>query len=118
MATKPFADTVIGALGYLAGSVGYVAVPVIIVLAAARPSRAHIADMIWPPTPTAAGGGGILGALLLPPWRAGRRHRDHLAVVDAGLDAVAGAAAVIAGSDAEARSTRGAFSRARWRCRW
>ena len=45
---KPFAATVIGALGYLAGSIGYVAIPVIIVLAAARPSRATIADMMWP----------------------------------------------------------------------
>ncbi len=45
---KPFAGTVIAALGYLAGSAGYVAIPVIIVLAAARPSRATIADMVWP----------------------------------------------------------------------
>jgi hypothetical protein len=45
---KPFADTVTGALGYLAGSVGYVAVPVIIVLIAARPGRKTLTDMIWP----------------------------------------------------------------------
>ena len=45
---KSFGDTTIGALGYLAGSAGYVAIPVIIVLAAARPSRATVADMIWP----------------------------------------------------------------------
>ena len=45
---KSFAETAIGALGYLAGSAGYVAIPVIIVLAAARPSRATVADMIWP----------------------------------------------------------------------
>ena len=35
-------------LGYLAGSIGYVAIPVIVVLAAARPSRATLADMMWP----------------------------------------------------------------------
>src|ERR1019366_1638226 len=45
---KPFAVTVFAALGYLAGSISYVAIPVIIVLAAARPNRATIADMVWP----------------------------------------------------------------------
>ena len=45
---KPFAATRSSVLGYLAGSIGYVAVPVVIVLAVARPSRATIADMIWP----------------------------------------------------------------------
>ena len=45
---KPFVDTAYAVLGYLAGSLGYVAIPVIVVLAAARPSRATIADMMWP----------------------------------------------------------------------
>jgi len=45
---KPFAATAVGVLGYLAGSIGYVAIPVIVVLAAARPGRAVFADMIWP----------------------------------------------------------------------
>ena len=45
---KPFAEAVWGVLGYFAGSIGYVAIPVIIVLVAARPSRATIADMVWP----------------------------------------------------------------------
>jgi 4-amino-4-deoxy-L-arabinose transferase-like glycosyltransferase len=45
---KSFADTAVGALGYLAGSAGYVAIPVIIVLVAARPGGAAIADMAWP----------------------------------------------------------------------
>ena len=45
---KSFGDTLLAALGYLAGSAGYVALPVIIVLIAARPSRATVADMIWP----------------------------------------------------------------------
>ncbi len=45
---KPFSETAAAALGYLAGSAGYVAVPVIIALMAARPSRATLADMVWP----------------------------------------------------------------------
>ncbi len=45
---KAFSDTVIAVLGYLAGSVGYVAVPVIVVLAITRPSRVTISDMAWP----------------------------------------------------------------------
>jgi len=45
---KAFSATVIGVLGYLAGSFGYVAIPLIVVLAAARPSRATMADMLWP----------------------------------------------------------------------
>src|SRR5665811_567960 len=45
---KPFVATVTAALGYLAGSIGYVAIPVIVVLAAARPGRRTLADMIWP----------------------------------------------------------------------
>ena len=100
--------------------VGYVAIPVIIVLAAARPSRAALADMVWPARRRApAGGGGVLGAVAAAgARRAGERHRDHLAVVDAGLDAAAGAAAVVAGGDDRRRSTRAAFCSPRWRCRW
>jgi 4-amino-4-deoxy-L-arabinose transferase-like glycosyltransferase len=45
---KAFMDTAVAALGYLAGSVGYVALPIILVLAAARPNRATLADMLWP----------------------------------------------------------------------
>ena len=45
---KTFGDTAISVLGYLAGSAGYVAIPVIIVLLAARPGRATLADMVWP----------------------------------------------------------------------
>jgi 4-amino-4-deoxy-L-arabinose transferase-like glycosyltransferase len=45
---KPFAESVEGVIGYLAGSVGYVTIPVIIVLAAARPSLHTIADTLWP----------------------------------------------------------------------
>jgi 4-amino-4-deoxy-L-arabinose transferase-like glycosyltransferase len=45
---KPFTETALATLGYLAGSAAYVAIPVIIVLLAARPSRKTIADMAWP----------------------------------------------------------------------
>ena len=45
---KPFVDTAYSTLGYLAGSLSYVAIPGIVVLAAARPGRATIADIMWP----------------------------------------------------------------------
>jgi 4-amino-4-deoxy-L-arabinose transferase-like glycosyltransferase len=40
-----------GALGYLAGGVAYVAIPLVVIFAAARPGRAAIMDMGWPATP-------------------------------------------------------------------
>jgi len=46
--SQSLAATAYSVLGYLAGSIGYVAIPVIVVLAAARPSRATFADMVWP----------------------------------------------------------------------
>jgi len=39
------------AVTYLLGSAGYVALPVILVLAAARPDRAALHDMLWPASP-------------------------------------------------------------------
>ncbi len=48
---KPFGPTVAAALGYLGGSLGYVALPLIIVFVAAWPNRAMLADMIWPSEP-------------------------------------------------------------------
>ena len=116
---KPFVDTALSVLGYLAGSFGYVAIPLIIVLAAARPSRATIADMVWPGDTERRLAAAAFWAPLAAPCgrRAGERHRDHLAVVDAGLDAVAGAAAVAAGGDDVATSTRAASWPLAWRCR-
>jgi 4-amino-4-deoxy-L-arabinose transferase-like glycosyltransferase len=38
------------ALGYLAGSIAYVGVPLLVVLFAARPGRAALRDMAWPAT--------------------------------------------------------------------
>ena len=64
---KSFADVAISALGYLAGSAGYVAVPVIIALAAGRPSRATLADMAWPADPDRRlAAAAFWGPLLLP----------------------------------------------------
>jgi 4-amino-4-deoxy-L-arabinose transferase-like glycosyltransferase len=45
---RPLIAIVKGVAGYLAGSIGYVAIPLIVVMLAAWPSRATIADMIWP----------------------------------------------------------------------
>ena len=45
---KPFAATVVSALGYLVGSLGYAAVPAIIVFVMARGKSAVVADMLWP----------------------------------------------------------------------
>ena len=45
---KPFAETARSALGYLAGSFGYVAVPVIVAAGRGAADRAALADMIWP----------------------------------------------------------------------
>src|SRR6202022_992067 len=42
-----FATTLRAAFGYLAGTVAYVAVPLVIFAIAARPSRAALADMVW-----------------------------------------------------------------------
>ncbi len=44
----PYLDGAMSALGYLAGSLGYVAVPIAVVLLMARPGRAMLADMAWP----------------------------------------------------------------------
>jgi hypothetical protein len=41
----------ISGLGYVAGAAAYVAVPVLIVLAAARPNWSALADTAWPPEP-------------------------------------------------------------------
>jgi dolichyl-phosphate-mannose-protein mannosyltransferase len=45
------AGTVRAAAGYLAGSIAYVAVPLVIVIVLLRPHRATVADMAWPSDP-------------------------------------------------------------------
>ena len=64
---KSFAGTAFAALGYLAGSAGYVAIPVIIALIAARRGRAPLADMVWPAdTDRRLAAAAFWGPLLLP----------------------------------------------------
>jgi hypothetical protein len=46
-----FASALRSALGYLGGSVAYIAVPLAILFGTARPSRTAIKDMAWPTTP-------------------------------------------------------------------
>lgn len=45
---KSFVNTALATLGYAAGSMAYVALPVILVLVAARPNLATLKDMAWP----------------------------------------------------------------------
>jgi hypothetical protein len=46
--TPSFASATVDALYYLAGCVAYAVIPILFVLAVARPNRAAISDMIWP----------------------------------------------------------------------
>ena len=46
-----FAAVVLSTVTYLAGAAAYVALPVILALAAMRPSQAAVASMLWPETP-------------------------------------------------------------------
>src|SRR5262249_22634483 len=62
-----FISTVGAALGYLAGSVAYVAVPLLIVFLLARPSRAAIKDMAWPSSPPRRLAAAAFWAVLLAP---------------------------------------------------
>jgi len=65
--TSSFAGAAVKAFAYLAGSASYAAVPVIFVLLVARPDRATIADMIWPPdSERRLVAGAFWGPLLLP----------------------------------------------------
>lgn len=50
-AAPSFLSTVRAALGYLGGSIAYVAVALVILAVVARPSRAAIKDMAWPQVP-------------------------------------------------------------------
>ncbi|HEY6023291.1 MAG TPA: glycosyltransferase family 39 protein [Pseudolabrys sp.] len=68
---KPFSIAIAGALGYLAGVLGYVAIPVIIVLGAARPGVKTLADMVWPrETERRLVAAAFWGPLLLPAFGA------------------------------------------------
>jgi hypothetical protein len=56
-------DGLLSGLGYVAGSVGYVAAPLLIAMLAARPTWSAIADTIWPREPQRRL---VLLALILP----------------------------------------------------
>jgi hypothetical protein len=43
-----YGEAALSGLGYVAGSLGYVALPIVLALAVARPGRAALADMLWP----------------------------------------------------------------------
>jgi hypothetical protein len=47
-ASGTFAQTLVSAVGFVAGSLGYMAVPVLTAVVAARPSAAAVADSLWP----------------------------------------------------------------------
>jgi 4-amino-4-deoxy-L-arabinose transferase-like glycosyltransferase len=46
-----FAEALVSGIAYVAGSAGYVAVPVLLAVAAARPSGPAVADAMWPSDP-------------------------------------------------------------------
>ena len=61
------ASTVVASLGYLAGSAGYIAVPLLLVLFMARPSGAALKDMAWPSSPERRLAAAAFWAVLLMP---------------------------------------------------
>jgi len=61
------ASTLGDSLGYVAGSAAYVAVPVLIVFATARPRRAAVKDMAWPSSPPRRLAAAAFWAVLLAP---------------------------------------------------
>ena len=109
---KPFAVTLVAALAYLAGVVRLRSPSADHrVLAMARPDvKTLVRHVVAAGDRTPARCGCVLGAAAAAGVRrGGGRHRDHLAVVDARLFAVAGAAVVVAGGDGTAKSIRAAF---------
>lgn len=46
-----YASALYAALGYLAGAVAYVVVPLVIIVIVTRPTRAAVVDMVWPASP-------------------------------------------------------------------
>ncbi len=44
-------EALLSGVGYLAGAAGYLAVPILIAVLAARPLRRAVVDTVWPPTP-------------------------------------------------------------------
>jgi 4-amino-4-deoxy-L-arabinose transferase-like glycosyltransferase len=64
---KPFADTIVAALGYVAGAFGYIALPLVIACAITRPSLKTLSDIAWPQeTERRLAVAAFWGPLLLP----------------------------------------------------
>lgn len=61
------ASTIGASLGYLAGSLAYIAVPLLIVFVLTRPSRAAVIDMVWPSPPERRLAAASFWAVLLLP---------------------------------------------------
>jgi 4-amino-4-deoxy-L-arabinose transferase-like glycosyltransferase len=76
-----FASTLRGAFGYLAASVAYVAVPLIIVALLALPNPAALKDMAWPATPERRLVALAFWAVLIVPAIAAPLARVHLASI-------------------------------------
>jgi hypothetical protein len=64
---RSLASTVGASLGYLAGSLAYVAVPFLVLFVIARPSRAAVKDMVWPSSPARRLAAAVFWAVLLAP---------------------------------------------------
>jgi 4-amino-4-deoxy-L-arabinose transferase-like glycosyltransferase len=64
---RSLASTVGASLGYLAGSLAYVAVPLLALFVIARPSRAAVKDMAWPLSPARRLAAAAFWAVLLAP---------------------------------------------------
>jgi len=64
---KPFSDAAYRALAYLSGAAAFVAIPVIVALVIIRPTRAMLADIVWPAdTERRLVAAAFWGPLLLP----------------------------------------------------
>lgn len=72
------ASTLRGTLGYLGGSVAYVVVPLVLVVAMARPRRAAVTDMAWPTPPARRLAALAFWATLLGPALIAPFTRVHL----------------------------------------
>jgi dolichyl-phosphate-mannose-protein mannosyltransferase len=77
-AAASFASTLRGALSYLAGSIGYAAIPLVIVFLVARPTRAAVKDMVWPTMPERRLAAVAFWAVLVVPALVAPLARVHL----------------------------------------
>ena len=94
---RSFGATLVSAVGYLAGSAGYVAVPVLLVLAASRPDRAGLARCFGPVAARAqVRRRGVLGPAAVAGGDRGRHWpRSQFALEHVGRHLAARAVAVI-----------------------